>query len=70
MEGSEKEALMQAETAGDEQVKAVFLLFWAPISSARRSNQALCNRLSTVIVSVTRRFVISGASGVLRLDKV
>lgn len=64
MEGSEKEALTQAETVGDERIKAVFLLFSAPLSSARRSNQALCNRPSTVIVSQTRQFVISGASGV------
>lgn len=66
MEGSEKEAFMQAETVGDKRIKAIFLLFWAPISSVRRLNQPLCNRLSTVIASVTRRFVISGASGVLR----
>lgn len=61
MEGSEKEAVIQAETAGDERIKAIFLLFWAPISSVRRSNQPLCNRLSAVIVSETRRFGISGA---------
>lgn len=47
-------ALTHGETAGDEQIKAVFLLFWAPIPWVR---------LSTVTVSVTGGGVVWRGNG-------